>query len=233
MIEGHKSLRFTWQSLGFWVGLTLLGFLLSIFFHFPAGGASETLDPQDINLGGAVAGFIFGAISGLIIASLQWIVLRAWMPGARLWIPLNALGYGLLHAFGDAIPYMPVVLVGGGIIIGAAQAIALRQELSNAILWVPVAAAAWYAGFKIGFAFPIAEGEYPLIAAALIYSAITGLAIKFMVLDRKSQPASQPNPTRNSQRVKSSNSQKVLLAGVFAVIAAVFLIFAGMMFGLF
>jgi len=109
-----RTFRFTWQALALWVGLTLLGFFLSIGFHFPTSFASPVLNPEDIDMSGAILGFVFGAVSGLIIASLQWLVLKAWFPRARLWVLPTAAGYGVVHAFGDAVPYMPLVLVGAG-----------------------------------------------------------------------------------------------------------------------
>lgn len=225
--------RFTWQSLGLWVGLTLVGFFLSVVVHFPAGFASATLNPQDIDISSAVTGFVFGAVSGLIIASLQWIVLKSWIPDARLWIRLNAVGFGLVHALGDAVPYMPLVLVGGGIMLGLAQFFALRHALSRPIFWIPVAAVAWYAGFQLGFALSRTPGGYPLIAAALIYGATTALALRVMTSNRMLPPANQPSPTQSSRWANMSLPKKVLLVILLlAVAVVVFVIFAGMMFGL-
>lgn len=219
--------RFTWQSLGLWVGLTLVGFFLSVGFHFPTGFASATLNPRDIGIGSGLVGFVFGAVSGLIIASLQWMVLKSWFPRARLWILPNAVGYGLVHALGDAVPYMPLVLVGGGIMLGVTQFFALRHALSRPIFWAPVAAIAWYAGFQLGFALSRTPGEYPLIAAALIYGAITGLALKLFLI-----PVNPPHPTQSIRWADMSLSKKVLLIILFVVAVVFFVIFSGMLFGL-
>jgi hypothetical protein len=150
--QQHSAVRFTWQSVALWVGLTLAGFFLTVGFHFPTGFASATFNPRDIGIVSGLVGFVFGAVSGLIIASLQWMALKVWFPRARLWILPNVVGYGLVHGLGDAVPYMPLVLVGGGIMLGVTQFVALRHALSRSVFWIPVAAIAWYAGFQLGFA---------------------------------------------------------------------------------
>ena len=86
--------------------------------------ARRPLSTCDLVTRTARIGFIFGAVSGLIIASLQWSVLNSWTPNARLWILLNAVGFGLVHAMNDAVPYqplsLPLNLVIVGIIVGLA-----------------------------------------------------------------------------------------------------------------
>jgi hypothetical protein len=209
MIEQQAHYRrFSWPSFGLWVGLTLLGYFLSVGFHFPTGYASITFNPQAISLGSGLVGFLFGAESGVIIASLQWIVLKSWAPYTRPWIPLNAISFGLIHALGDAVPYMPVVLVGGGIIVGLAQYIALRHALTRAILWIPIAAVAWFSGFQLGFALPHTQGEYNLFIAALAYGVITGLALRLLLADNLAVPNNLLTPHSDKSLVISQSYWK-------------------------
>ena len=233
MIEQQAlSRRFSWFSFGLWVGLTLLGFLLSVVGHFPAGFASATFDAQDINLSGALTGFLFGAMSGLIIASLQWFVLKSWTPNARLWIPLNAVGFGLVHAVGDAVPYIPMVLVVGGIIVGLAQYIALRHALSRAIVWILIAAVAWFLGFQLGFALPGGAGGYNLVVAALTNGVITGLALRLLIAHNLAVPENLTLPTLISRWSNLNLFTRILLTLLFVVFIAVLVVFAGPLFGL-
>jgi hypothetical protein len=71
------------------------------------------------------------------------------------------------------------------------QYFALRRVLSNPLRWIPIAFLGWHGGFQLGFALSPAPGEYPLLAAGLIYGGITGLALKFLLV-----PVDPPLPTQ-------------------------------------
>lgn len=225
------SARFGWRPFILWIALTLVGYYLAGGFHFPAGFASNTYNPQAVGFGSGIVGFVFGAVSGLIIASLQWIVLRSWAPKAR-WIPLNVIGYGLIHALGDAVPYMPAVLVGGGIIVGLAQYLALRHSLTRPILWIPIAAIAWFCSFQLGFALRGQPEQYNLTVAALTYGVITGLALRLLLVEDLAVPM-KADALRLVHRWSRLNPVKKTLV-VFLSLAAIiaFVLLSGIMFGL-
>jgi len=104
LTKGQHPLRFSWRSFGLWVGLTTVGFILAgSLIHVQADGTTASFNLRDLNLSAAAVGFLFGCVTGLIIASLQWLSLRSWAPSARLWIPLNAIGFGLEHASDSAV----------------------------------------------------------------------------------------------------------------------------------
>lgn len=244
MTDQQRAVRHSsWSSLGLWVGLTLVGFLMAGFFiHTQAEGPTTAFNPSDLNLGAAVVGFLFGGVSGLIIATLQWLVLKAWVPNARLWIPLNAVGFGLEHAFNDALPYrsldLPLVLVIGGIIIGLAQYIALRHTLSRAFLWVPVAAFAWFLGLQLGFAWLVVFDKNPLAGlvtvfgtAGLTIGAITGIALRLLIADNLAVPRNKTRPTLISRWSNLKLSTKILIFFCVVVII-VFVVLASMLLGI-
>jgi hypothetical protein len=104
------SRRVSWPSVGLWVGLTTLGFIVIGDNHLQASGPTISINLQDVDLFAALIRFVFGAVSDLVIGSLQWLVLKSWTPNARLWIPLNMAGFGLVHTFNDAVPYRPLSL---------------------------------------------------------------------------------------------------------------------------
>jgi hypothetical protein len=189
-----KALRpwSSWGRLGAWVALTYIGFAMCGDNHLQALGPTTTFDPSDIDASAAGVGFVFGAVAGAIVASLQWIVLRSWAPHARGWIPLTALGFGLGHAFNDAVPYRPldllVILLAGGLVLGVMQSIALRDELRKPWTWVAVVALAWVLGFSAGTALlgqivtnPLAELFVAHGTAGLVIGLITGMALVWQI----------------------------------------------------
>src|SRR5215204_4481095 len=160
--QASSSRRFSWPSIALWVGLTMVGFILASDLHRQTSGPTIPFALQDIDLSGAVFGFVLGAVSGLIIGSLQWRILKAWMPSYRLWVAFNMVGFGLAHAVHDAMPYrpldLPLVVLIDGILVGLAQTIALRHTLSKTLLWVPITGFAWFLGFQLGYAWLIVNG---------------------------------------------------------------------------
>src|SRR5215207_8785576 len=93
--QASSSRRFSWPSIALWVGLTMVGFILASDLHRQTSGPTIPFALQDIDLSGAVFGFVLGAVSGLIIGSLQWRILKSWMPSYRLWVAFTMVGFGL------------------------------------------------------------------------------------------------------------------------------------------
>ncbi|MEO6062178.1 MAG: hypothetical protein ABIQ99_09585 [Thermoflexales bacterium] len=184
--------RFGWQSLGLWVVVTTAGFVAAGDLHFQALGPTVPLNPQDIRPTAVLMGFVFGSVSGLIISTLQWLVLKPHAPTARLWIPLNVVGFGLAHALNDAVPYrpldLPYILGIGGVMLGLVQSIALRGAVSASIIWAPIAAVAWVMGLLLGHAWlslidknPIAEIGAVFGTAGMTIGAATGVALMLLL----------------------------------------------------
>jgi hypothetical protein len=183
-----RGLWRTLGRLGLWVGATYLGISFAGENHLVAFGPTADFDPADVDAGAAMVGFIFGAISGAILAVPQWVLLRSWGQRAPLWIPLSALGFGLAHMLHDSVPYRPLdlswIILVDGVIIGVCQSVALRGVVPQGWLWVPTFAAAWFTGVTLAVALspmvygnPLAEHFLAFGAGGVVIGVITGLAV--------------------------------------------------------
>jgi hypothetical protein len=226
MEQQSTTIRFGWLSVGLWVGLTLVGFLLTMVLHFPGSSGPGIFSPSNVDLSGAALGFVFGAISGLIIAALQQIVLKPWIPTPRAWLTFNAVGYGLVHAIYDGVPFQYQLAV-AAIIVALAQYSALRSLLSYAFLWIPIATIAWFLGFQLGFAIFAGDDPANLITAGLTVGVVTSLALRRLL-----SPVQQLHPTQNTlpeNRPVLNWVPKVIL---WIVATAIILLMAGLLGGL-
>jgi hypothetical protein len=174
--------------LAVWVALTYLGFALAGGNHLQAPGVTFLFDATDIDPSAALVGLVFGLVNGAIVGALQWIVLRSWVPGVHWWMPLTALGFGLIHAFNDAVPYRPldltVILVADGVVLGALQWFALRRALPRSWVWLPAVTIGWLAGFTLAIALLARGVGDPLVellvgwgSAGLVMGLITGAVL--------------------------------------------------------
>lgn len=214
--------RFGWRTFGLWVGLTFLGYFLNIINHFPSGFAVAPFNQPAVRLD--TLGFVIGAMSGLILGSLQAIALQSHLPRVRWWILSNVIGFGLIHALGDGTSF-PVFLVVGGLIIGLMQYLALRRYLHKALLWIPITAVAWFSGFQLGLA--LNPGAYNAFLGALTYSVITGLAFRYLLAENL-VPTENPILAVFLRRWARFNLfVKILLVTLVLVVTAVFAIMIG------
>ena len=168
------SRRLGWPAVAQWTMLTLLGVLVAGGAHFPGGYGSMRWGQEPMGFGSALVGFVFGAVSGLFIAGLQGLLLRAWGVPVRPWLLFNAIGYGLVHALADGLAYRPLIIVGGGPILAVCQCLALRARLAQPLAWLPVAVVAWW----LGFGLTGGPYDYNLLIVALILGVLTGLALR-------------------------------------------------------
>jgi hypothetical protein len=210
--------RVTWLGVGLWMLLTLVGMLFAGGFHFPGGYGLPRWSPAEMEFSSGMLGFIFGAISGLFIAGAQSLLLRAWGGPVRAWLLFNALGYGLVHALADAVPYRPITTYGGGIIVAVCQYLALRASLTRPLWWLPVTAVAWW------LAFGLTEGpqDYNHWVVVLVLGATSGLALRFLLI-----PAAKPGPIQWWARLKRPGRVVVTIGAVIGIVLFLIL-FAGL-----
>src|SRR5258706_9676761 len=210
------TLRLTWLAVGEWILLTLVGLLLAGGAHFPGAFGTTRFSLAALDLSSALVGFIFGAVSGLLIAGLQGFVLKAWGRSPRAWIALNALGYGLVHALADGFDSRPLVIVGGGAILAVCQYLALRPMLSRAGGWLPLAAGTWWLGFGLS----AGSVDYNLLFVAVVWGSASAVGLRLLFL-----PTTRPEPSRLAWSALSG-WQKLRLALIMVGVVLLAIVFA-------
>ena len=181
MISSERP-RAGWRFFLWWM-LTFLG--------FPLGGVVALLVVGSIE--GAVSGALAGALAGVVIGAAQWLVLRRYLSVAPWWIVATALGVAigdgvgaLLTGAGTEIGDLLVTGLATGVAVGLLQWALLRGRVRAANLWVPVAVA-WPIGWTVTWAVGVdVERGYAVFGStgALVFAAITGLAMLLMLRDR-------------------------------------------------
>lgn len=134
-----------------WIAATTLGLgLVGFGLHFP--GSSEIGSGVDaLQLGTGALGAIQGAISGVIVGLLQWLVLRHALGGPWAVVAAMAVGIGFTHALGDGAPTSlgraPVALASGLVLTGAlAFALADRRPVG-----LVASVVGWAGGLLLGY----------------------------------------------------------------------------------
>lgn len=135
--------------------------------------------------GNAVALAVAFAVTGAVIGTAQWLVLRQHLPRAGWWVLASALGFAMFGGVheADAVVFA-VVFVVVGAAVGIVQWLVLRQHLSRAGCWV-LASTTGFAMF--GAAPKVFEAVYQAVGFAVgaavvlvivaMYGGITGAAL--------------------------------------------------------
>jgi len=100
---------------------------------FPVGGGVVTA----FDTSAALVGLIMGSVGGLVIGTLQWLVLRSWLGITWPWLAATAVAVGVMHALGDGLPSSfewPPLAVIGGVVMAGAQWVALRGRADRTLL---------------------------------------------------------------------------------------------------
>jgi hypothetical protein len=163
------------------------------FLGFPLGGLLALVVVGSVE--GVVSGALGGALAGAVIGTAQWLVLRRYIRVGPGWIVATALGVAIGDALGvlltDAGTGIGALLITGlatGVAVGLLQwGLVLRGRLLRFRLWPLVVAITWPVGWTVTWAFGIdVERGYFVFGAsgALVFAAITGLAMLLMVRGR-------------------------------------------------
>jgi hypothetical protein len=154
--------------------------------------------PESLDPGNAVVGFMVGAITGLVIGTLQWVVLRKVIPGAGWWVLATLMGVASVHAVGDTatgfVAFWMLALP-SGVVVGILQWLVLRRLGSNVRFWVVASAVGWFVGLISGMAIAEASGlmlltdpngwvkQHSVVGSVTgaVVGMITGIALLWLV----------------------------------------------------
>jgi hypothetical protein len=169
---------------------------LVTFVGFPLGGLlSELVGPVD-SPAAAIAG---GALTGLVVGSVQaWALAPEGIrPGP--WIAATATGFAVGLGFGAAVVDYgtsagELAIQGAvcGLGVGLAQAVVLRDRFgAAAFLWAPALAGIWALGWTITSAIGVdVEQQYTVFGSSgAIVVTLTTMVLPFALADRSPRRA--------------------------------------------
>ena len=195
-----RSMRLReWGLLLAWVGATTVGYLVvGDIFHFPGGPGPS------LNFEAAAGGAVFGAVTGLLVGMLQWLVLRRRMPKAGRWVWATALGIAITHGIVDGAPdsiNLALLTLPGLAVLGGLQARLLHRSV-NRVLWMlpyVVVALAYYGGKPDWRLTPVGL-LFTLSGAVLLFLALsTGAVLARESLFSSQRTAIAPTGSSGSQ----------------------------------
>lgn len=148
------SVHKRWVFLFSWaIGTTVTYALAGFVFHFPS--AFPPSNGDRINWEGAIGALINGLLTGLLVAGVQYFLLRMVRLQSWRWIVASMVALWLTHTLGDVLSDdsgLTFVAIFGGLILGALQWWALRWPLSQGIIWLASTEFAWILGIWLGYA---------------------------------------------------------------------------------
>ena len=183
----QEQITISWRFWLFW-GLA--------FLAFPIGGLLATAIVGPVT--NMMRGLLAGAITGVVLGSIQWFVLKGAMPVSMLgWVA--ATGAGMAIGLGSSVGLLGSEMSGNnllwravitGLCIGIAQWFIFRNILPQSFIWIAVIALGWAAGWFVTRSAGVdLSPKWSVFGAtgALTFQLLTGLAL--YVLIRLSQGA--------------------------------------------
>jgi hypothetical protein len=128
-----------------------------------------------------------GALFGVGIGTLQWLVLRRRIPQAAWWIPATTAGGALGLAVGTDLSTKGVFVCGpfsGGVWVGVSTGIlqwfVLAGRVSRSGWWVLATILAWGIGWNVGFTIAPETAAGAGLTFAVM-GAVTGLSLVWLL----------------------------------------------------
>jgi hypothetical protein len=186
-----------WTFLLGWLLATVAGVAVGVAFMFAGVGA--LLDDAPPAVFGAGLGAVFGTTTGLA----QWLILRRYVSGIGVWVPLTSAGWiifwtlNIAGAFpqGEGLAGKAVEGLWHGLVFGAlvglAQWIALRGRVRGSGWWAIINALCWSLSAAAGDAGNVllgSPGGADLLIGFLLACGLTGLGMTW-VLRRSARSA--------------------------------------------
>jgi len=146
--EAQPAEEIHWPGCGLYAG-----WMLATIFGTGLGWAAGWW--VSFRIPGAIATLMIGLLTGLILGGLQWLVLRAYLRRAALWIPLTGIGWGggfftgslIANLLGLGEAWLGLAAgAASGAFTGVLQWLLLRGQVTRAGLWVAASTAGWASG---------------------------------------------------------------------------------------
>jgi hypothetical protein len=135
------------------------------------GGPVTHARPGEINVSLGIA------VGSVLAGTAQWVVLRRYLAGARLWIPASIVAGAGAAALG--LSRDGAWVAAGGILLGVLQWLVLRREVARAGWWIPASVVGWALGGFLSAVFP--GGFFGWFTIGLVYGAVTGATLLWLL----------------------------------------------------
>jgi hypothetical protein len=131
---------------------------------------------------GIFSTIMLGAVTGLVIGSLQWLVLRAQFNRSALWILATSAGWAIGFSLGvftaqsfELIDWSFGLAAGivTGAVVGVSQWLYLSRRVPRALLWIPLSTFA----LASGFIYYRAEAVWIGLLFGALYGIVTGVGL--------------------------------------------------------
>lgn len=171
-----------------WLVATMLGYVFAgVGGHFPGSFPVGSGVVVGFDTGAAAFGLLIGGVFGLVIGTLQWLVLRAWLGIPWPSLVATALAIAVTHALGDGLSprwEYPPIAVAGAAVMASGLWLVLRDRADRVMLSIvngSVFALAVIVGVLVGDPHS-ADWQRAHLVAGAVAGAVVGLGVGCAIL---------------------------------------------------